>query len=257
MTRTNYTAQELFTLAYVSKKRKIYGVQDTFSQMSVSEREQAINGVCDSLLTDSTIDIDFDGNYSVNKTNTELIQFLCEPDMCIVIDVQRASNQSVQYIVWKRRSRTLQAEVINNRFEFFCENPEWIAKRCTGLLQGEDTIDKTVIPRIALQKASRCCAADNPDDAIRILRQNSASEELAALIVDSLYGKATCIRATKLSLRGEECKNRSVAFLSGRNTVLSIGETIVNLRTCAVFTGITAEAAEKEIESLLLGFVNC
>lgn len=257
MTKTCFTAQELFSMAHVSKKQKMYGVPDAFAQRDATKRERAMRQVCDNLVNDSVMDVDFEGNYCLHPANADLVQFICEPDMCLSIELQRVHNPGTRYIFWRKRNQTLWAEVENNRFRFFRDNPEWVLESCRGVLQGTDIIEKTVIPRIALQKASRFCKANIPDDAIRILRQNSASEKLATVIVDYLCNEGAFIGATLLCLHDSQPQKRRIAFLSGRNIVLSIGETITNLRTCSVFTGVTTEHAEGALESMLLSFMNC
>lgn len=253
--RKSFSAQELYVMAYWSKQPKLYGVQDAFANMNPADRKIAMQLVCDQLVLDAVMEMDFDGNYFVSTAYAEIIRFLCECRKCLVIFQQKTADTKEQYVCWEKDDQFLQAEQIGQRYFFSKWDFTCALEKSKGILRSGINLGKqAVIPRVVLNKSKRRCAEGYHDDAVRLLRQNGADKRLAEVIVDGLCGNTHSFTGLLLYADSEENVNRELTFFSAGGTTLSVSKTILNLRTSLLFAEVSKEHAETSIEKLLLDF---
>ena len=256
--RYRFTAQELFAMAYISRKQKMYGIPDCFAGLQQAERQLAIQLACDQLSKDSIMQMNADGQYVLNCEYDLLLSFVCDCSRCLTVAIQKGPGSGVNLIFWKKDGQFLQAEAIGNRYFFSLPEPFLIAGCYKDVLKGglECNGIPVEIPQIVLTKAKRLCGDRKLDEALRILRQNGANETEAAVIMQGLEEKACYIGMLLMKVDHGVCHIEEHAFLSSRNIVMELSHTVSNFRTCARFTPASVSQAESALATVVQKFLN-
>ncbi len=250
MKRMKFTAQELYILAYAAGKNKMYGIPDGFAWLEDEEVPAARQQVVDTLLEEGVLNMDFDGKLLVSSEYLDLVGVYCDCSKCLTSNSQNADGSSEDLIFWQYRGAFFRAEIEEDLYFF---------SGCTAL-EAEESLTRrewpgspsqpekeTVIPRIALTKAKRYAGKGTADDALRILVQNGADERTAAVLCDGLQEKAQYVGLLLMDMSSGKCEKTERAFLSSRGATYALCSTVVNFRTCTVFTECSGIDAKKEI----------
>lgn len=248
-----FTAQDLFCMAYLAQKSKMYGVPNVFGKNS----QVQIQNTMDELMEKQIAVMDMDGSLKLSTDYLETMDFVCSCTQCVTVNLQHA-RKHISYIFWRRGNRYLMAEVINHKYILSVVDYTMVQTIFDMLTIHEKLCaqaTETVVPQIALQKAQRSCANDQWDDAVRILRQHGAEEQIAMAIVEGLSGGARLVRILSITPTPEEWDKTEFTYLWSRGICIKMQQTVQNLRTCVVFTGVEAAAANQAIKDILTKFL--
>ena len=256
MNRMKFSAQELYVLAAAAKKEKMYGLPDGFSWMPEEEMPVAHRQIADALLDEGVLVMDFDGKTSVAAEYVEMVNVYCDCSKCLTLNRQKENGVSEDKIFWQYNERMYCAEAQEDDYVFHTvSGPEiqadlaqekWTSVGAAGM--------ETVIPQIALTKAKRYAIKEKTEEALRILKQNGADNRTAAVLYDGLREKAQYLGLLLMDMSSGTCEKTEKAWLNGRGVIYSMGKTVVNLRTCTVFTEVEREAVSQDIEKLAAAF---
>lgn len=255
MIQYGFTARELFCMAYLTQKKKMYGIPD---QMG-TDRQAMMQSVIDSLIDKQIAVMDMDGHVSLADEYCELISFVSDCRKCLTINIQKEDQTTQSVILWKYNGRYLMAEAIGERYVMSAVDQSMIRAMTPSVIPKREYSDQTaeaVIPRIELVKAKRFCQSGKQEDAIRVLRQNGADERLASAIAEGLSERAYYLGILYMDVKQDECAKMESAFLSNQDVLLQLSQTIVNFRTCAVFSEVTSESMQNAIAQTIENFLN-
>lgn len=256
MMKKSFTAQELFCMAYLKKKKYMFGIPNVLANFPKEERATQIQTVINSLTDEDIAIMDFDGKIAINPCYEEVLSFLCDCDKCFAVDIQKEHKLLESLLFWRFQDDYMMAEKVENQYFLSKTSPDVI----TGLL-GEmwncNTFskmqDEVTIPQLALSKAMRHCSQANPEDAFRVLRQNGADEKVAGVLIDGLEEKADYLRILLIDNTKEDCQRTERAFLASRGAAFELGRAVVNMRTCTTLAPVDGETTK----SILLMYRDC
>lgn len=253
MMQMAFTAQELYCMAYLQGKHKMYGIPNAM----VVNREKQIQEAINSLLAQNLATMDIDGNISLDTHYHTIVDFYCDCQKCLAVTLQK-ENQKQRLIIWKYDDQYMMAEVVGIRYVFSSVDETMVRDLLNGVLYCEDiccNIPEAIVPQIQLKKAKRLCCNENIDEAIRLLRQNGVGEDMAGLIVDVLLEKAYCLGLIYMDMQSSPSSKTEKMFLAGNNILLSVGTTKLNLRSCATFQTISLPEMHKDYSQIVNSFV--
>lgn len=258
MIQRSFTAQELICMARLRRKRKIYGIPDVFSAVPQEYRRTVMQNTYDTLLEKQIAVMDFDRKTTLSETYDTLVDFCCDCGKCLTVNNQRSALTNTSYIFWQWIGTYQMAEVVEDQYVFSQVDASAIKAFLADVRyhsQDTGTFLDAVIPQIALTRAKRACKSGNDEDAIRILRQNGAEERLARVITDGLHESACYIDLMYMDNRKGVCQKTEKTYLSSRGAAFSLGETVVNLRSCVRFTETDGGVVQSEISDLVNAFL--
>ncbi len=258
MKRMRFSAQELYVIAVTAGKDKMYGIPDDFSWMEDEDIPAARQQVSDSLMDEDIIGIDFDGKLSVSQDYEELAEIYCSCRKCLTVNRQAANGASEDLIFWQYGDKYYRAEETEDDYYVFStvDDLEIKAELTKDTWpEGADGSNETAIPQVALKRAKRFVTHKETDQALRVLKQNGADERVAAILLDGLQEKAQYLGFLLMDLKSGECEEREKSWLSSRGVILSMSSTVVNYRTCTVFTETTKDEVSQEIGNIVSAFL--
>lgn len=253
MMQMAFTAQELYCMAYLRGKHKMYGIPNVMA----ANREKQIQEAISSLLAQQLATMDVDGNTSINEDYHTLVDHYCDCQKCLAVTLQR-ENHKQSLIFWKYDDQYMMAEVVGVRYVFSSVDETMVRDLLNGVLYCQDiccNIPEAIVPQIQLKKARRLCCNENIDEAIRLLRQNGVGEDMAGLIVDVLQEQAYCLGLIYMDMQSSPPSKTEKMFLAGNNILLSVGTTEVNLRSCAIFQSISLPKMRADLSQIISSFI--
>ena len=254
MKQSAFTAQELFCMAYLMRKPKMFGIPNVMGK----EPEKTLQSVIDNLITQQIAAMDMDGRVSLCEEYRALVDAISDCKKCLTINVQRENRNTQNMIFWLYNGQGMMAEVIGERYIFSAADEVMVRALVDGVLDSNacnKQVADTVIPHIQMVKAKRHCQNGELEAAIRLLRQNGADDEIACVLVDGLLEKANYLGALLMDMRSGECVKTKKAYLSSGGVLLTLNETVINLRSCIAFSGITTDDMRCEMKALVDSFL--
>ena len=251
-----FTANELYCIAYISGKTKVYGIAYDIG----SDIEASIHKITDTLVTKDVLTINVDGGILVADDYRDIVNFVSDCQNCITINAQKKNGESQSIIIWKYNDQYLMAE-FNTDYYLMVSIDEYIVKSILQSFlptnQCEVHADDVIIPLKELTKVKRLGNSKASADIDLMLKQNGvADDKISKLIADGLLERADYIGILHMDMNVGECQKEEAAYLSDGNVILEINRTIVNFRTSLCFSCKTAMQVGATIESMVDAFIN-
>lgn len=231
-------------MAVLCRERSLYGIPDGFRQIPEEHRLKEMQSVLDSLVERGVIEMDFDGRLSMHSDYLWLIREICHCERCVTLERRAGEEKKEAFIFWRTGESLLMAEAEGDEYLF--STADHLIVR--GILEksvmtsGSKSLGREVtVPNTALKKAARFRRQGNYTEAIRILRQNGAEEQLVRIISDWTAEKTTDISLRNMKIQEGVCTQSEISYVASEGTVLSVQEMVVNYATCTVFREVDVE----------------
>lgn len=259
MTRHSFTAQELFCMALLQRKRQMYGIPTGVEEMPKEKAWECLQQVQKSLIAENIVKMDFVNQPSLQHDYDELLRFICDCEKCMELKSQR-NNRSQNFIFWKLENEFMMAEVIGAKFLFSKTSPDQI-RAMTADMWSEEAYHKQEkeieIRQMAMKKAKRLTLEGNKEEAIRLLRQNGADEGTAWLITDGFEEKADFLAILLMTVEKDSGSEKEAFFIATGARVFEVSQSVINLRTCTKLSGVDGKEPQKALsETLEMFFKN-
>ncbi len=256
MKQASFTAKELFGMAYLAKKEKMYGVPDVLG----AERNVALQTVIDELVSQKIADINIDGQIALRPEYFSTVNTYCDCQKCMTVNARTEDGTECSYIFWLKDTEYALAEVVDNLYVFTSTDPDMIKALISQLLcsdQAQKLTPMVVIPQLELVKAKRACVKGDYEETTRIIRQCGASPDVSNAIVSGLQGNAYYLGLLymNMDMPTGECQKQDLSYVCNDGLLLSLGQTVANLRTCATFTPINCEDMHDAVKALMHRFL--
>lgn len=254
MLQSSFTAKELFGMAYLMKKPKMYGIPDAMG----AERNFALQAVLDELVSQNIVDMDMDGQITLRPEYFATVSAYCDCQKCLTVNMRAEDKTEHSFIFWLRDAECTMAEVVDDRYVFSRTDAAMVEAVVGQLLCSAETRELTsevVIPQLALVKAKRACVKGDFPEAIRILRQKGATSNVSNAILSGLQGNAHYLGLVYMDVQVGECQKQELSYIYKEGVLLSLGQKIANLRTCATFTQMKCEDMHEEVNVLVRSFL--
>lgn len=254
MKQASFTAKELFGMAYLVKKEKMYGVPDVLG----TERNIALQTVIDELVSQKIADINIDGQIALRPEYFSTVNTYCDCQKCMTVNARTEDGTECSYIFWIKDAEYVLAEVVDNQYVFTSTDPDMIKALISQLLCSYQAIELTpmvVIPQLELVKAKRTCVKGDFAETTRIIRQCGASPAVSNAIVAGLQGNAYYLGLVYMDMQTGECQKQDLSYVCNDGVLLSLGQTVANLRTCGTFAPINCEDMHDAVKALMHRFL--
>lgn len=253
MRQSSFTAKELYGMAYLAKKQKMYGVPDAMG----ADRKAELQTVLDGLVSQGIADMDMDGKITLRADYFPTVSYYCDCEKCLTVNVRKEDSTEQSVIFWLHNDGGVMAEVMDDRYVFSAVDMDTVKAMVNGLLCTDSTKELTapvVIPQLDIVKAKRACLRGNYAEAVRMMRQSGADSRISNAIVSGLQGHAYYLGLLYMDMQTGTCRKKDLSFLYSDGMILSLGQTVANLRTCATFTTITREDMHDTVRSFVNEF---
>ena len=250
---TSFRPQELYCMAVLQGKHTMYGIPNG---MGSHPRETALKTL-DEMLAKQVASMDLDGRISLAPEYAHLTAFYCDCQKCLTVNFQEPEGETQNLIFWQYHGKYQMARFIQGRYVFFETTPAVIRDLLGQMIFREchpQTVSPAIIPHNQLLQAKRLCLGEQVADGIRLLRQQGASEELAKVIADGLLEQAYALNLLSMEQTPGGCQQTELAYLSSRGFLLSLEETIMNYRSCTVFTSVDPAEMDDAVHQLVERF---
>ena len=113
-----FSAQELYCMAKLSGKKRMFGIPNGFEAIPDEYRAAEVEKVCDDLRAKNIAAMDFDGRTTLLADYTELIAIICNCDSCLTVNYQSSIGRSDAVIFWRKGNTYLRADADNGHYVF-------------------------------------------------------------------------------------------------------------------------------------------
>lgn len=255
METLSFTALELFCLAYLCGRTKMYGLPDPLSHLSDEQKIDMIDLTLSTFIEHGILVMDFDGNQSLQQDYRELVSVICDCDKCLTVNISKPENEETYLVAWKKQNFVFCAEQNDNVYTISSVQERTIQSLFypfySELCDSDASVESTVL-NMSLVKASRAAEKGNLQEAIRILRQEGVCDSIAGVVIDGIQKKATYLGYLLIEIDKEHGNSeKSSAFLCSRNRILHLNQRYRNLRNCTSFGSISKDDAIKEVNGIL------
>lgn len=258
MKQTGFSAQELYCMAQVCKKRHMFGIYDGFESVPEEEVAAAKATVMDSLLDKGVLTINLDGATYLDDDYNRIISFVCDADKCITVSYQNVpSDRYEDVIFWKTGEAFLKATAYTDQYVFSEANKKEFDDYLTSLFSWEPTSEKTetiIIPKIVLINAKKTAVEKDGSYARTYLLRHGAGDS-ADLLLPGLLGTADFLGIQFVDNTAEGNNTRiEMSWLFSGNTIFELSNEIVNYHSCLKMKPCDSDSINNEINRLLLNF---
>lgn len=220
------SAIEADVLARLCDKKKIFVIPDEFGELSAEEKKKAKACAIDSLNEKNLLVIDFDGNTFPTEDARRIAEFISECENTVVIKQEGILPSSEGLAVWQRSGKLLKAEQIGERFVFSELSKEALTEIWDSLISSLPTTSAVngafvEIPRLTMRKSRRWCFEEKNAEAIDLLRECGAPEDIATLLILGFLGHVNALFITYLS---EENPPETISLLFDDRIIITINE---------------------------------
>ena len=255
METRSFTALELYYLAYLCGKTKMFGLPDIFSAIPDEEKQSVLRQTVDALAVKNAVEMDFDGNQTVTSEVREIVNAYCDCEKCFTVNSTAMDGSSDSFIVWNTFGKLYCANISEDLY-WISETDEGTIRLLTLKGQFHETIVRSIpnstILNTALQKAKRFAMSGNPEEALRILLQNGASETAAPLILNSLLETNNYYCIALFTSEADTAFEK--AWIGNADTILELREESVNFRPCTMFSEVSLYNVREEINGMIEKF---
>lgn len=254
MKRTAFTAKELFGMAYLIKKQKMYGIPDAMG----TERNLALQAVLDGLVSQNVAQMDMDGHITLRPEYVATVNAFCDCKKCLTIHASQEDAKEQSMIFWACEGAWVMAEMVDDCYVFSKTDGDMIEAISNGFIYPGETgvlTSQAVVPQLDIVKAGRACAKGNSMEALRIIRQSGVEPNISNAIVAGLLGSAYYLGLVCMDLGSGACQTQALSYIYIDGILLSVSQTAVNLRTCVTFTPITGEDMRNTVRTLVSDFL--
>lgn len=254
MKQASFTAKELFGMAYLAKKEKMYGVPDVLG----TERNVALQTVIDELVSKKIADMNIDGQTALRPEYFSTVNTYCNCQKCMTVNARTEDGAEHSYIFWLSDAEYALADVVDDQYVFTSTCPDMIKALVSQLLcsaQAKELTPVVVIPQLELVKAMRTCVKGDYAGTTRIIRQCGASPDVSNTIVAGLQGNAYYLGLVYMDMLTGECQKQDLSYICNDGVLLSLGQTVANLHTCATFTPVKCEDMHDAVKVLVHSFL--
>jgi hypothetical protein len=254
MKQSSFTAKELFAMAYLLRKHKMYGIPNAIGP----ERNAVLQTVFDGLVAQGVADMDIDGHITVRSEYFAMINTICDCQKCLTINVRKDDAREHSLIFWAYNGAWVMSEVVEDRYVFSKTDTDMIKAIYEGFLYAGETkvlSSQAVVPQMDIVKAKRACLTGNYTEAVRLVRQCGIDPVISNVIADGLQGNAYYLGLVYMDMRQGDCKKQEVSFICSDGVLLSLDQMVANLRTCATFTPISRDDLRNRVDFLLNSFL--
>lgn len=255
-----FTAPELYCMARLAGKRRMFGIPDVLAGISKDEQPSIIRHYCDELVQRGIAALDIDGNIRLVEEYRNIPNIYSDCDYCMTITRQAESGENKAYAFWKKAGKIHMAESVGEGY-LITESNQKEVRSCCGIdiaAADDDTeviAQSTPIPQIALVKAKRAAMSGERDRVIRILRENGADQQLAGILCRGLEEKADYVGLLLMKAAGEKVETQEVAWLQRNGVTLTAHKEVINYRTCIAFERTPAAGLAAKAEAIVETFL--
>ena len=251
----SFTALELYCLAYLCGKTKMYGIPDPLSQLADEQKSETLDSTITSFIDRGILVMDFDGNQALQQEYEMLVSVFCDCDKCLIVNIANPGKEEKNLVVWKTNQSVFFAEKVDDVYSLSTVQEYTIRSIFnpffSELCDGESSIESTVL-NLSLIKASRAAEKGDLQAALRILKQDGVCDSIAGVVIDGMQKKAMYLGCLLIEIDKEHGNSeKSSAFLCSRNRMLHLTQRYRNLRNCTSFGSISKEDAIKEVNGIL------
>jgi len=254
MKQSSFTAQELFAMAFLMNKQKMYGIPDVMGQARTVALQEALDG----LVAQGVADMNIDGQIHLREDYHRLVDSYCDCNRCLTVNVRKQTGAEESVIFWLYDSSYFMAEVMDEHYVFSRADAETVSALITQALYKEHTEKsdwELVIPQTELLKARRACIRGKLEEATQILRQNGAGVNVASFVIQGLQKNAYYFGVVSMLIENSACEKKDLTYLVNDNSALRLDQTVANLRTCAKFSSVSSEEMQHTVKTLVDEFM--
>ena len=252
MIQSSFTLEQLFCMAQIARKKRLFGIADPFQGHDTDNRSAVMSETVDELLQLGVVEVDFINGVCIKEQYKDYLSFICDCDMCLVCN-QMECGDTKNVVLWKKNGTFLMAEMVGNRVVLSNLSMTQVEYLLAAIKFGESAniiVDSFCIPQIELSKAKRLLMNGKRQEAVRVLRQNGTEQHLVRALLTGLEEKASFLGLTLVDCETDGVNQTEHTWLFSEDILLSLQKQVINYRTCTRFEVVSFSLVNEQICSV-------
>lgn len=252
------SAVDLYGMAYLNRKRKIYGMPNIFVDIDRSDALAVLKEIAAGFVDRGIADLDMDGNISLRTEYKMMLDQMCNCEKYLTVTYCTPQEHTGSRIFWLSGRELLMAEKSGGTYRISTvdtETAEALIRSYFPVSHSVVDAVETVIPKVVLKSAAEACKSGNMYDCVRVLRQNGADERTAHLICCGLSGNANWLAVCYADDKSETNEKQSKVYVWTEDWLLEVERRMIGLRSGVAFVPVDADRCAAELTVMIDSFL--
>lgn len=254
MLHYEFSVQELLCMALMNGFEEIWGVPNVLQTLTQEQMGEVLQKTVDQLLDKQVFTMDLDGNMTMQEDYLPVVQICCDCDRCLAVSGQKPGKEAYEVVVWACQGLYLAARVSGGIYTFYAVDEQTLESFVCWDATGSAGGASAVVSRSALRKAERHFRDGQTGDGLRVLYRDGVPENIAAVLGETMLGKAEILDLTVNRRTGTERTRFACRCIGGGGMTLEIGNQTAGFKTCVELVPADAKAVKEKLDKTLREF---
>lgn len=250
-------SREIMYLCAVLGANEVYGIADGFVSVPQNKLMQAVNETIDSLAAKGCLEMDFDGNNTIEPNTANTMKIIAQSQSHLILHSMRAGLQSNPCIFYSSGGEIVKSEFKNDTFEISRVTAEEMKSEINSRFSASLSESGNLGCRLqssVFENARELAVGSKCEEAAKLLCENGIGSRSAELIVKGYMQKSDFVSAVvSCTLKGKESTDGMVT-LSDENIALDIAPNLIGEEEYTDISVVTLEAQKARLSDMLIKY---
>lgn len=250
-------SKEIMYLCALLGANEVYGIDDGFAFIPKDRLSQAVSETADSLMRKGCLEMDFDGNNTVQSDTSDIIKTIAYSQSHLILHSLCSDLQDNPCVFYRNGNRIVKAEFKDNVFEITKITAEEMKLEICSRFSESSPQNSNGFYRVHgdVFESARDLASDGKiEEATKLLCKNGIDGQSAELIVKGYTQKSDFVSAVvSCTVKGQESTDGMVT-LSDENIALDIAPNLIGEEEYINISVVTLEAQKARLSDMLIKY---
>lgn len=257
MKKTVLNSREIMYLCAALGANEVYGIADGFASVSKDKLAQAVSETADSLMQKGCLEMDFDGNNTVQYDTSDIIKIIAYSQSHLILHSVCGGLQENPCVFYRSGDEIVKAELKSDVFEIEKITAEELRAEINSRFsesQSENRDESYRVHGDVFENARDLAVNGKSEEAAKLLCENGIGVQSAELIVKGYTQKSDFVSAVvSRTVKGKESTDGMVT-LSNENIALDIAPNLVGEEEYTDISVVSLETQKAKLSDMLIKY---
>lgn len=250
-------SKEIMYLCALLGANEVYGIDDGFAFISKDKLSQAVSETADSLMRKGCLEMDFDGNNTVQSDTSDIIKTIAYSQSHLILYSLCSGLQENPCVFYRNGNSIVKSEFKNNTFEIAKITAEGMKTEINSRFsecRSQNSNESYRVHGDVFEKARELAVDGKSEESAKLLCENGIDGQSAKLIVNGYMQKSDFVSAVvSYTVKGQESTDGMVT-LSDKNIALDIAPNLIGEEEYTDVSVVTLETQKARLSDMLIKY---
>lgn len=250
-------SKEIMYLCALLGANEVYGIDDGFAFVSKDKLSQAVSETADSLMRKGYLEMDFDGNNTVQSDTSDIIKIIAHSQNHLILHSICGGLRKNPCIFYRSGDGIVKSEFKNNTFEVAKITAEGMKLEICSRFSESSPQNSNESYRVhgdVFENARELTVVGKSEEAAKLLCENGIGSRSAELIVKGYKQKSDFVSAVVSCTVKRQESTDGMVTLSDENIVLDIAPNLIGEEEYTDISVVTLEAQKARLSDMLIKY---